>query len=83
LNDEFIINSAIKLNLTTSEKLQEIDSSKVTAKICELEKQLLYLDNKHLLNLAKTKIPNGAVSEPKATPLTREPLFSSIEVGGK
>lgn len=83
LNDEFIIKSAIKLNLTTPEKLQEIDSSKVTAKICELEKQLLYLDNKHLLNLAKTKIPNGAVSEPKATPLTREPLFSSIEVGGK
>ncbi len=83
LNDEFIINSAIKLNLTTPEKLQEIDSSKFTAKICELEKQLLDLDNKHLLNLAKTKIPNGAVSEPKATPLTKEPLFSSIKVGGR
>jgi hypothetical protein len=93
LNDEFINESAIKLNLTTSKKLQEIykekedqgiDQSKVKTQISELlEKQLLDIDTKYLFDLAKTKIPNGAVAEPKAMPLTKDPLFQGITVGGK
>ncbi|MES2960997.1 MAG: hypothetical protein V4694_01280 [Pseudomonadota bacterium] len=95
LNDKFIIQSAIKLNLTTPEKLAEIrkemvaqgiDKNKGETQICEiLEKRLKDLDTKYLLDLAKTKIPNGAISEPKAMPLTRDPLFqnNTITVGGK
>jgi serine/threonine protein phosphatase PrpC len=93
LNYKFITKSAIKLNLTTPQKLEEIDKeakdqgidpSKVETQISELlEKQLLDLDTKYLFDLAKTKIPNGAVAEPKAMPLTKDPLFQDITVGGK
>jgi hypothetical protein len=91
LNYEFIAKSAIKLNLTNQEELKEIDeeiankevdSSKVKAQFSEvLEKKLKELDAKYLLDLAKTKIPNGAVAEPKAMPLTQGPLFQTA--GGK
>lgn len=57
-----------------SEKLE-----KSKTELCEiLEKKLIAHDARYLFDLAKTKIPNGAVAEPKAMPLTKEPLFRGI-----
>ena len=78
-NYEFITKSAIELNLITQEKLDEIikaegiDPSKAKTQISEsLEKQLSRREARDLLDLAKTKIPNGSVSNPRAMPLGGE-----------
>jgi len=61
---------------------KELEKSKT--ELCEiLEKKLLALDTKYLFDLAKSRIPNGAVAKPKATPLTNETLFQGIIAGGK
>jgi len=82
-NYEFITKSAIELNLITQEKLDELTSAKGTeptkakTQISEsLEKQLLHREARDLLDLAKTKIPNGSVSNPKARPLGGETSLS-------
>jgi len=67
LNSEFITESAIKLNLTTRKKLDE-----EMPEIAKLEKQLLDLDTKYLMDLARTKIPSGSVSNPRGMPLGGE-----------
>ena len=95
LNEKFIIDSAIKLKLTTKEKIQEIgneviknglDSLKVKSQICgELEASLKEYDNKYLMNLAKTQVPNSQVNDPECKLLNNRSLFNQggIKVGGK
>ena len=62
-----------------SEKLE-----KSKTELCGiLEKKLIALDTKYCFDLAKTRIPNSSVAKPKATVLTKDPLFQGITAGGK
>ncbi len=81
-NFQFITNRAIELELTDRQEVDKIYAEKSIAEISEFfEKKLLDIDIKNFLSLAKAKIPNSAVSEPKATPLTIGPLFHGAAAG--
>ncbi len=75
------INKKIEDKDTDSQNKKDLSEKleKSKTELCEiLEKKLLALDTKYCFDLAKTRIPNSSVAEPKATPLTNEPLFRGI-----
>jgi hypothetical protein len=57
---------------------EQLEKSKT--ELCKiLEKELIAHDTRYLFDLAKTRIPNGAISKPKATHLTNdEHLFRGM-----
>ena len=70
-NHQFITNRAIELELTDKQNLDKMRAEKSIAEISELfEKKLIDFEIKNFSSLAKAGIPNSAVSNARAMPLT-------------